>query len=743
MAKRLKWQILVVLILLVSLTESGAQGITIHGTVYENSQAKTTFTPPGGFVKIYLPDDLTRGDIITGTVIAEPEGKNEREKKRNLEKLTSYSVLIPGGIRVQIQPDETGETLIGVFSEISIPETDNFRLSLITEDDKQVSFTEIEVFPTLPALTAALPGYRLSKKVISNTEPLVVLQNGNTQATSVLLTKYQSPLWPENFDDAVKLGPSSASPRKAVFPVPENLSGMYNVFVESPDGSLERIDLVSIAGIQAGIGKANLQRNESTILEVEVSGLANTAFEPVEFSLINQTPHIVDFPEGNERLVEIGNKDALTPNGNADVFRFQQEVVGIVPGNFRINASVVSPPSAYENGIQPFLEMTKSPDLFDAAIDALKKDIETAVHNSDDPAVADYLTAVESNLQASDNFQSLEEAKAFTINLFHPLAFWPSRELFLGNLAHLHEILPATAQKFNVVQPVHPLHNFAGFYSESQNMLFFEPDSRDDLLDYLGASKTAGDQYNIQILTGEEIKNFNDVFLAEINLRKPQAGGRPNGNRAEQTPYGKSEKMNKDSDKRIGLKDIGAEAKGSTGKEDKNDSAIGKAAAGALKGGQKKSDTGGVGTFVKEGASQAGKKIAADAKENDTKEPDKQGEDKADLINTGKPGLLKGTTFEDEEGRLYIFYKNAECHLARKGVDTGCGEQRISENDKLGPPTGKYERYVWTDWNECRTGKGFCTEMQQVRGIQYIYGDENCERLIDIITHEDFSCPLK
>src|SRR5690606_34391733 len=154
------------------------------------------------------------------------------------------------------------------------------------------------------------------------------------------------------------------------------------------------------------------------ILEVEVSGLANTAFEPVEFSLINQTPHIVDFPEGNERLVEIDNKNALTPNGNADVFRFQQQVVGIVPGNFRINASVVSPPSAYENGIQPFLEMAKSPELFDAAIDALKKDMETAVHNSDDPAVADYLTAVESNLQASDNFQSLEEAKAFTINLF-------------------------------------------------------------------------------------------------------------------------------------------------------------------------------------------------------------------------------------------------------------------------------------------------------------------------------------
>src|SRR5258708_35310601 len=52
----------------------------------------TTFDTPRGRVKVYLPDDLAAGDTISGTVSAEPSGKDEKEKQRNSGELQGYVI---------------------------------------------------------------------------------------------------------------------------------------------------------------------------------------------------------------------------------------------------------------------------------------------------------------------------------------------------------------------------------------------------------------------------------------------------------------------------------------------------------------------------------------------------------------------------------------------------------------------------------------------------------------------------
>ena len=58
----------------------------------EKGLTTATFQVPEGKIKIYLPDDLRTGDIISGTVVAEPDGKNEKQIKKNADKLVKYII---------------------------------------------------------------------------------------------------------------------------------------------------------------------------------------------------------------------------------------------------------------------------------------------------------------------------------------------------------------------------------------------------------------------------------------------------------------------------------------------------------------------------------------------------------------------------------------------------------------------------------------------------------------------------
>ena len=56
----------------------------------------TTFTTPQGVIKVNLPDDMAAGDTISGTVTAEPTGKNEAERAQNLAELKRHVLVVEG-----------------------------------------------------------------------------------------------------------------------------------------------------------------------------------------------------------------------------------------------------------------------------------------------------------------------------------------------------------------------------------------------------------------------------------------------------------------------------------------------------------------------------------------------------------------------------------------------------------------------------------------------------------------------
>lgn len=55
-----------------------------------------TFDTAQGKIRVYLPDDMAAGDTISGTVIAEPKGGTDEERRRNADTLNGYVVEIQG-----------------------------------------------------------------------------------------------------------------------------------------------------------------------------------------------------------------------------------------------------------------------------------------------------------------------------------------------------------------------------------------------------------------------------------------------------------------------------------------------------------------------------------------------------------------------------------------------------------------------------------------------------------------------
>src|SRR5688500_5588560 len=95
-------RVLLLLLLVISFSATAQVTKTITGTVsHERGQKKLNFETPNGKVKIYLPDDMAAGDVITGTIVPEPAGKNQKEIQKNLSELRQLSLQL-GNARLTI-----------------------------------------------------------------------------------------------------------------------------------------------------------------------------------------------------------------------------------------------------------------------------------------------------------------------------------------------------------------------------------------------------------------------------------------------------------------------------------------------------------------------------------------------------------------------------------------------------------------------------------------------------------------
>lgn len=281
---------------------------------------KTTFETKLGKIHVNLPDDMAAGDTISGTVIAEPNGKTEKEKQRNTGELNGYVVElenqkspVSGGViqRVVLAPTMLARSLI-----------------LLDSKGKQLAVMPILVLPSAPTAPKAFDLPTLGQ----TGRPLQI----------------RGPFDGDSSNTSAKIGDTDAkviaeSPRKLVVETPRNVVGPSEIKVTengtTATGAFRnlKIDLTA--------PKTSLLKGESTELHVQVNGLEGIA-KAVEVQLQNQSPSNINISGGNTQNIVVQPSQVKVDG----TFPWSTNVTGTGNGPFIITARVTQemffPPSS-------------------------------------------------------------------------------------------------------------------------------------------------------------------------------------------------------------------------------------------------------------------------------------------------------------------------------------------------------------------------------------------------------------
>ena len=301
-----------------------------------------TFTTPHGVVRVNLPDDLTAGDTISGTVFEEPTGASETERSQNEDELSGYVVelekqpspvekeqpqwTVPASVAAAaavplLLRDKQGREVARVSVPLQKPPAAEGVPAKAAPPDKAPQ-GELSATPALPSQGFELPSVGQAGKPVEVRGPF----DGRAAETAVTFGGTAARVLAE-------------SPRKAVVQSPPGAVGAVDLEV-SEGGRKARCTYRSLS-VRLSAPKKSLLKGEQTAMTIVVSGLSGIQ-QPVSLKLTNRTPHAVKLGGGDRQDVSITPKD-VAPDGT---FVDTRTLTGVKSGGFSVNAVVRDQASA-------------------------------------------------------------------------------------------------------------------------------------------------------------------------------------------------------------------------------------------------------------------------------------------------------------------------------------------------------------------------------------------------------------
>lgn len=271
-----------------------------------------------GNIKVYLPDDIRPGDIISGRIMAEPSGKNEKQTRRNLTELKSY--------RINIYYNDLPVDNAGKPFQISIPAGIPKSCRVVLTDatgEKTVGVTVPSIPEKEPQPTGSgcsIPSHALAGSPLRIPGPF----DGNSSNTTCLLDNRPMEVLAE-------------SPRACMVTYPSTAGGIHTLStLES--GKTACSGKISGVDLNLKAGKLNLLKGEKTYIDVQVTGLAHLP-DSAHLTLTNKTPGIITMADGNYTTVSIPPPADSTRYAYTKRFTVQS----IRTGTFTVNVSLDLP----------------------------------------------------------------------------------------------------------------------------------------------------------------------------------------------------------------------------------------------------------------------------------------------------------------------------------------------------------------------------------------------------------------
>jgi len=343
------------LFLLVPALITRAQKVSVSGTVYENGRVKKKFLTPEGSISIILPDDMRSGDQITGTVIYEPAGRNEKEKNKNRDVLISNTLSAEALKDVFVLQNNPQATIHGgaehskdIFvTEFIVPATyTGNSLRLIVRDASNNILTESSLTLTNPPSQTSPPQnkqfvsdksiYLAGEQALIYTAPTASKHKGGSL---VYLNRTRQK---ELKSEETMLTVLASSPRMTIVTIPENISGSAEFVFKDGDGKILSREKIHVLDLTASCAKTNLRKGESTVLNVKVNGLEGCSAGFVRLSLDNSTSNSVKM--GTTDHEELMIKPEMYSNG---VYMVDRSITALRTGGFNIDIAVSFPSSVY------------------------------------------------------------------------------------------------------------------------------------------------------------------------------------------------------------------------------------------------------------------------------------------------------------------------------------------------------------------------------------------------------------
>ncbi len=288
-------------------------------TEHKNGLTTVTFNTPKGKVTVTLPEKTHAGDVISGTVIAKPKGKNDKQKAKNKNILNGYVV----EIEKENSTPKTKKIKWKIPSEIS-----NNKTEIVFKDEKGGLLGKVSVpvldFPresiipeNLNDLDFKIPKYLRA----GETEQITGAFDGDYSNSKLII-------------DEQRIDILAESPGALFIKIPEPLNGENHIEVIDQDLSLDTY--TNIIDLSLHASKLTLGKGESSTIFIEVSGL-NKFESVVPVSVSNLSPANIFMDGGNEQHFLI-KPDDIDAEG---FFRKDLKVTASKAGGFSVRVEVL------------------------------------------------------------------------------------------------------------------------------------------------------------------------------------------------------------------------------------------------------------------------------------------------------------------------------------------------------------------------------------------------------------------
>ena len=264
-----------------------------------------TFDTINGQVIVNLPDDMRAGDTISGTVVAEPEGNTEQERAKNLAAMDYFYINATtnygeGSTRVHVESVQPFTITLPpnkpptpTLTNVSRSNSGGLGITLTNTSGSLVTGPTqmVPIEMVSPSLQSVAPiTVRQLPTIGQQGTPIEIIRSDGNQNITLNWTKVRSTVQDfekntENVSGGFGLingNPIAATPRKAVFICPSNVTGPIEIHLK--EGNVETTNQFRNLKLDLTAPKTSLQKGESTELHVQVNGLEGLK-EPVPLTL--------------------------------------------------------------------------------------------------------------------------------------------------------------------------------------------------------------------------------------------------------------------------------------------------------------------------------------------------------------------------------------------------------------------------------------------------------------------------